>query len=399
MNTVEDRLREALRERASHSPIDPDAWERTVARSRRRRWTRAGARSGAGAWSRLLIPATAAAAVIAVIAGATVLTGRVGQHAGPGRSPAASASPTPPPPPGRGNYLIQQVPPISAIVPVKTGSGGQVLWTFVWFGYDIHYRSEGIQLCSDTYSGGADDGGGCDTGQVPARQVAASSGGLGDIRLGVSVATVASVAARLPGGRSVPGVLVSGRGFPYRVWAVRYPTADNATVAFRDRAGRPVGHLFIQGNPPWPHRPSSGGIVVFRYPAGTDGPTAGVMTAYLIGGKVAFYNTGNSDMSMSGGPAAGPPAVGLFQSEWTSKAPEVVFYGYAHENVARVVLRLGDGSQYGAQTFAAWPRSGLRLWAFAVPTRLLDAQLRLDVFTGYDASGRVVWQQRFGAGG
>ena len=35
MNTIEDRLRHALRERAAHSSIDPDAWEQTVARVRR----------------------------------------------------------------------------------------------------------------------------------------------------------------------------------------------------------------------------------------------------------------------------------------------------------------------------------------------------------------------------
>jgi len=394
MNTIEDRLREALRERASHSPIDPDAWERTVARSRRRRWAWAGVRHRAGAWSRLLIPVAAAAAVVAVVIGATVLTGRVGQHAGPGRSPTAAPSPTPPAPPGRGNYGIQQVPPTSAIVPIKTGSGRQVFWTFVWFGYDIHYRSEGIQLCSDTYSGGFDDGGGCGPVHIPAGQVAAGEGGDGDIRLGVSVPKVASVAAQLPGGHSVPGVLVSGRGFPYRVWAVQYPTANDATVVFRDAAGHEAGHLFIQGNPPWPHRPGSGGIAVFRYPAGTEAPKAGVMTGYLIGGKVVFWNS-DGGSSMSDALATGPPAVGLFQGAWSPKLPEVEFYGYAHENVARVVLRLGDGRQYGAQTFAAWPRSGLRLWAFAVPTRVLDAESpRKDVFTGYDASGRVVWQRR-----
>ena len=65
---------------------------------------------------------------------------------------------------------------------------------------------------------------------------------------------------------------------------------------------------------------------------------------------------------------------------------------------ARVVLRLADGRQYGAQTFAAWPGSGLRLWAFAVPTRfLIAADQRQDLMTGYDAAGHVVWQQRLGA--
>ena len=44
------------------------------------------------------------------------------------------------------------------------------------------------------------------------------------------------------------------------------------------------------------------------------------------------------------------------------------YYGYAHENVTRVVLRLPGGAEYAVQTFAAWPGSGLRLWAFSVPS-------------------------------
>ena len=82
MNTVEDRLREALRERATHAPIDPDAWERTVARVRRPVRART--------WPRFIVPVAAAAAVVAIIAGATVLTGRGGLGAGPGRSASAS---------------------------------------------------------------------------------------------------------------------------------------------------------------------------------------------------------------------------------------------------------------------------------------------------------------------
>jgi hypothetical protein len=78
----------------------------------------------------------------------------------------------------------------------------------------------------------------------------------------------------------------------------------------------------------------------------------------------------------------------------------VEFYGYAHESVARVVLRLADGRQYGAQTFAAWKGSGLRLWAFSVPTHLYTSTgPRMDVLMGYDAAGHVVWQLRLGSGG
>jgi hypothetical protein len=59
-----------------------------------------------------------------------------------------------------------------------------------------------------------------------------------------------------------------------------------------------------------------------------------------------------------------------------------------------------DGKQYGAQTFAAWRGSGLRLWAFSVPTHLYtSADPRMDVLMGYDAAGHVVWQMRLGSGG
>jgi hypothetical protein len=71
----------------------------------------------------------------------------------------------------------------------------------------------------------------------------------------------------------------------------------------------------------------------------------------------------------------------------------VEFYGYAHANVVRVVLKLPDGRQYGAQTFAAWPGSGLRLWAFPVPTAQALASPAKEVVTGYDAAGHVVYQR------
>jgi hypothetical protein len=70
----------------------------------------------------------------------------------------------------------------------------------------------------------------------------------------------------------------------------------------------------------------------------------------------------------------------------------VEFYGYAHQNVTRVVLKLADGRQYGAKTFAAWPGSGLRLWAFPVPASVASAALRQSVWVGYNTAGQVIWQ-------
>src|SRR5204863_84901 len=68
--------------------------------------------------------------------------------------------------------------------------------------------------------------------------------------------------------------------------------------------------------------------------------------------------------------------------------------GTVKSNVSRVVPRLSGGAEYGAQTFAAWPGSGLRLWAFVVPSRALSVKPRQEVLLGYDAAGHVIWSGR-----
>jgi DNA-directed RNA polymerase specialized sigma24 family protein len=62
-----------------------------------------------------------------------------------------------------------------------------------------------------------------------------------------------------------------------------------------------------------------------------------------------------------------------------------------HRHLRVVRLRLG-GKQYGAQTTAGWPGSGLRLWSFPVPASMLSSS-GSRVMLGYDAAGRVVWQK------
>jgi hypothetical protein len=391
MSAVEDRVRAALRERAEQSPISPDAWEQTLARTRRARRP-----ERAGPWFRFAIPAAAAAAVVVIVAGAAVLAGHWGPSGGPRMPARSSPAPWRPAPPGQGDYLIRQNPPVSAIIPVMLTKGAQVTWTFLWFGYLKSDRGEGIQLCSETRGGGYFGSGGCGLAQLAMGQVARYSGGTGDIRMGVAGGQVTSVTAELPGGRGVPGVLVSGRGFPNKVWLVSYPSADTAQIVFRNASGLEVKHLTVAGDPPFPARPRSGGIVVFHYPAGSGHPKPGSMTAYLIGGRVGFWSSDNTESSVSAGAAAGPPAVGVSEGNRPPGAKLTEFYGYAHQNVARVALRLADGSQYGAQTFAAWPGSGLRLWAFSVPVGSL---IRDVVMKGYDAAGHVVWQMHLGGQG
>jgi hypothetical protein len=253
MNTVEDRLRDALSERAEYSPIGPDAWERTVARTRRP------SRARATAWSKVMIPVAAAAAVVAIVVAATALTGHGGPRGGSGAtrpSPAVVPPAATPTPPGPDDYLIRMVPPVTAIVPVKLTVGGLTTWMFVWFGYDKSLG--GLVLASEynavTAAGGDYGGSGTGLARLSAPQIARWCGEAGPIRtdtirLGVAERQVGSVAAQLPGGRKIAGQLVSGRGFPYQVWAVSYPDADNATIVFRSASGRELGQLTILATP------------------------------------------------------------------------------------------------------------------------------------------------------
>jgi hypothetical protein len=236
---------------------------------------------------------------------------------------------------------------------------------------------------------------------VGAGKVAKSDGGAGSIRLGTVIRQATSVTAVLGDGRRVPGVLAFGRGFPYKVWAVAYPPENNARVVFADDGGHELGQVSFGAEYPTPSQPRSGGIVVFRYPAHVLEPTAGTMKAYLLDGRivgvtgkvVGFWDSSSSS-AIASRPASGPPAVVNMGGSIVNHAKLSEYYGYAHENVTRVVLRLPGGTEYGAQTFAAWPGSGLRLWAFAVPSRALSVKPRQEVLLGYDAAGHVIWSGR-----
>jgi len=68
----------------------------------------------------------------------------------------------------------------------------------------------------------------------------------------------------------------------------------------------------------------------------------------INGTIVVFWDSMNSP-AIEGVPASGPPAVTVFTVTGGAPKPRFVeFYGYAHENVTRVVLELPDGRRYGA---------------------------------------------------
>jgi hypothetical protein len=304
-----------------------------------------------------------------IVAGATVLTGGLRGGSGATRT-SASASPSvvsgAPAPPGPGNSVIKGTTVLSAIIPVKLTAGQQTTWTFVWFSRPDTGPYRGIQLCSVTYGAGYAGAGGCQPPVLEAGQ--GYAGGVDPVRMIATDQQVASATALLPHGRSVSGVLAFGRGFPDKIWLVVVPGEERATVVLRNAEGQVVKRMSYQRQDPTAGPlPLSGGIKLFSYPARTISPTAGTMTAYLLNGVlvgvngkvVAFGSSGpQSIFTMANLPASGQPAVADFGDGWTSGATVVEFFGYAHANVARVVLRLPDGRQYGAQTTAAWPAAG-----------------------------------------
>jgi hypothetical protein len=389
MNTVEDRVREALRERARHSPVDPDAWSRTVARSRMRRWRpwRAG----------FLAPLAAAAAIIAIVAGVTVAV-----HTPPGRPGGTSSRPaaSPSPSPSGTPCDVQDLRMLctSSVVGVNRGSGASATVTSMAFGYGISpmtgQTGHVLLFCALTSlahrpapnSPGPDGGGNCAAATLARGELVRSSGTIMNLQWGLADSQVASVTAVLTNGRRVPGVIVPGRGFPHKAWLVSYPKQDPATLLFSDAAGQQVAKLFIPAYDQDFAVPRSGGIGLFQVKGGT-------MTAYLVKGLITFWvsNTWNG-----GFPAAGWPAVTGLIGAGTYWAGSETF-GYVHAGVARVVIRLDHGYQREVSAFTpGWPGSGVRFFATALPRSFFpwngsgaNTEPQGTV-TAYDAAGRVL---------
>lgn len=375
MNTLEDRLREALAERAAHSPLDPDAWDKTVARSRRRRirlarpgWFPAG----------LVIPAAAAAAVVAIVMAATAVTGSHGSH---GQHPArpAPATQAGPKPTVKNNIAVRDIPPVTPFVKAKFSADGHTVWDFWWFGYLPGYARLGIALCQYNQGGTYDGWFGCTSGALPGGALARSTAtdGSGWIRIGVSVPQVTSVTAVLPGGQTVSGVVKAVHGVRYKVWAVSYPVQDPARITFRDAAGHQVTQLNLpSGDFPVPARPSSGGIPIYKY-AGQW------VTAYRIGGgRIGFWWGGSSSFPLL--PVSQAPL-----SVATAIQGPAYWYGYAPADASRVAIQMPGGQQYSASTRPGWPGSGISFWGPVGPVKPNADALDTIVIT-YDAAGHVL---------
>lgn len=226
------------------------------------------------------------------------------------------------------------------------------------------------------------------------------------VLLGAATALVTSMAAVLPGGRSFPGVVKTGHGFPVKAWTVSYPQAKGARLVFRDASGREVASLGTAAplGPPQVAQPRGGGRQMFVHYA-ENGQASGTTLAYLIDGRVGFWS------AMWGGhispvPADGQPVVGGLTIPFGQVAgagyQEVEAFGYAHANVARVVLRTVDGSVAATATLAAgWAGSNLRLWAVPLPpsTWVRGNGLSSVTATAYDSAGHVLGRVQLGSMG
>jgi hypothetical protein len=427
--SVEDRVREALREHAEDFTAHPDAWQQLRARRaagsrrravRRRPWP-----------ARFIGPAAAAAAVVVIVLAAAAVSGAfdgAGNSGAAGTSPTGSAAPgrspatTSPAPPlgpyassGPAEMMLATDPPVSAIIGLK------VPWTgpqkkpdrvtgYFWLSYGapsywLDQVLAGPQFCNDTVNVSTGESGGfCwPLPQLGAGHLASVTGNENDgtnqrILLGAAAAQVTSVTAVLPDGRTFAGAVKTGRGFSGKAWIVGYPPSAGVRLVFRNAAGQQVTTLGTArpDGPPQEAQPRTSGVTLFRYPAG-NGLPAGSLVAYLVQGHVGFWS------SFAGGlicpvAAAGQPALGGIAVSFGEGGTNPKAFGYAHANVTRIVLSFRGGSVSGRTVAAGWPGSSIRLWSVSLPADLGLPQPAITA-TGYDAAGHVIERVKLGSSG
>jgi hypothetical protein len=130
-------------------------------------------------------------------------------------------------------------------------------------------------------------------------------------------------------------------------------------------------------------------VPVFHYTPGADAP-ADTTLAYLIGGRAGFISPLRS-MVLCELPE---PLDNFRGGDWQP----VEAFGYAHADVARVVLHLPGGRVVSTPTFAAGlAGSGLRLWAVPMPFVIRNERpLPSVTATGESATGQVLGQVQLG---
>lgn len=410
---IEDRLKDALESHAETFTASPDAWQRMAARAPRP----AGGQTG---WlarhTAFVIPAAAAATVVAVALSAMALahglsgTGRAGGQTAPAGTASHPAGQDGPPNPD--SRMLATDPPVSAIFTLKVAPG-TTEWN--WIGqpssrYWFPYPATSPEFCHwVSYSGGGS--GSC--WPLPAvnqdHPAMVISDGPTPVITGLAEPAVRSVTAVLRDGQRFRAAIGTASGFAgLKAWSVHSPAAGTKLV-FTGANGQLITTLSTAA-PAGPivldiPRPSHGGAPMFSYPASSQ-VTAGSVTAYLIDGHVAFFwPPVNFGGKFSPYAASAAPAVdGMATPFGAACTPDchgtdIKAFGYAHGDVARVVVRLPGGGQVATDAYpAGWAGSGLRLWQVTLPDSVWPqdgAQPKL-IATAYDAAGHAIGQAQLG---
>jgi hypothetical protein len=412
MNTLEDLVRDALRERAEDFSAHPDAWQQLLAREAAGVVPR---RAPRRSWPvRFLIPAAAAAAVVVIVLAAVAIKGSFDGTSSPGSAGAVPASVGPYSASGPAGEMLVMDPPASAIIGLRvpwTGSGKKPdkVVSYFWLGdsnpaYWLDQVVSGPQFCSDTVNVATGQSGGfcwplprLGPGHVAMVTGNENVGTNQRILVGAAGAQVASVAAVLPDGRTYAGAVKAGSRLRDQAWTVGYPPSTGARLIFRDASGKQLAVLNTSRplGPPRTAQPRRGGVTVFSYSASSEIP-AGRIEAYLIQGHVGFWSPiWGGEISPL--PAAGGPVLGglanVFGFVQGGTWGQVKTFGYARAGVARVVVRAPDGRQVPTTTFkAGWPGSDLRLWVVSLPMngQTVAVPPRGLLATAYDAAGHTI---------
>ncbi|WP_433327476.1 hypothetical protein [Spirillospora sp. CA-294931] len=356
MNPVEDRLRDALREKAETFTPDPDAKARVLRRVRRRRGRDI---------------AACAAAVAAIVAGAVfALPQDEGAAKKPVLRPEDSEAQR-----DLVKPLLAQYPPLGPVTRIQPDQGADGVTMHVW----LATKNGETAFCH-----GIPTEGGCGTLALPKGEHAARSGKLDpreglDVIYGLADERVASMSVRLTDGSRRPGTVREVPGIPHRVWQAGVPDERRIkSLDFADRSGGNVERI----TPP-PSFDCGGGTA-----AGPNAVTlGGTVTAEWQGGCVNFragplpigsLPDGGSLATMAG--RFGGPLV-MSQGYWAGVAPP---------STARVELRYPDGKR--VRGWVARPRwSGGRVAVHAGEFRA-GKNTRDAWLTGYSSSGRVIWR-------
>jgi hypothetical protein len=433
-STTEDRLRAALQAHAEDFTASQDAWQQLAARTSgsRRPGRTTGIRTTGSrlARAKFAVPAAAAAAVVIVIVAATTITHGLAGSPAAGQSGAGGRQASAPSTGSAAPNIVEvpdsaeltMVPPATAVLdlPLGKGHGGG----FFWFGYNSpdfwgYQVSPGLQFCDSVGSVSGESETSCiplsalhsaDLASITASGYAGIitySGGTipSTIYAGTVNDAATSVTAVLPDGDRYAGKVGSARGFPDKAWVVECPAVSGTQFVFRNASGQQILSMGgTQAQIPSVKEPRSGLIPV---PYITDERKIGTgdVLAVLTGGHVAFFLGMPWPVAVSPDAAAGQPAVaGLADIAPTGSSQyPVVALGYAHADVARIVVHLPHGKQVTVSTFLpGWRGSGLRLWTAQLGTDLFNDKASLPAglpalsATAYDAAGHVLAQVRLG---